>query len=188
MHYGKGLASPKPDIDWYELLRAMVPHLSHIAVLWDPVPGAVHLGAVQSTARSLGIQLQVLEVHTPADIEPAFSALRPRPDALVVLPSPFLYYQSAKLAELALKHRMPGTAMFRLFSDSGGMVTYGPDLTTSVERCAVLVAKILGGANPDDLPVERPAKFELIVNTKTVKALGLRVPDSALVRANEVIR
>ena len=105
-----------------------------------------------------------------------------------MLPSPLLYSQSPKLAELAMKYRLPGTAMFRLFSDSGGMVTYGPDLGTSVERCAILVGKILAGTRPGDLPVERPAKFELIVNAKTIKALGLTVPDSVLLRADEVIR
>jgi len=143
---------------------------------------------VQGAARAFGIQVQVLEVHTPADIEPAFSAFRPRPEAVVVLPSPLLFYQLPKLAELSLKYRLAGTAMFRLFSDSGGMVTYGPDLTTSVEACAVLVAKILSGMSPGDLPLERPAKFELVVNSKTVKALGLTVPESVLVRADEVIR
>ncbi len=185
-----GVFLDAPDFTgkWLEILRIMVPRLSHIAVLWDPAPGAVHLRAVQSSAHTFGMQVQVLEVRTPDDIERAFSALRPRPQALIVLPSPLLYSQSARLAGLALKHRLPGTSMFRLFSDSGGMVTYGPDLTTSVERCAILVAKILSGANPADLPVERPAKFELIVNSKTVKALGLTVPDSILLRADEVIR
>lgn len=185
-----GVFLDAPDFTgkWLEILRAMVPRLSQIAVFWDPAPGTVHLRAVQSTARSLGIQLQVLEVHTPSDIEPAFSEFRPRPSALAILPSPLLYYQSAKLAELALKHRLPGTAMFRLFSDSGGMVTYGPDLTSSVERCGMLVAKILGGVKAGDIPIERPAKFQLIVNLKTVKALGLTVPDSVLVSADEVLR
>jgi putative ABC transport system substrate-binding protein len=185
-----GVFLDAPDFTgkWLEILRAMVPGVSRIAVLWDPAPGDVHLRAVQSTAHSFGIQVQVLEVHTPDEIEPAFATLRSRPQALIVLPSPLLYSESAKLAQLALKNRLPSTAMFRLFSDSGGMVTYGPDLATSVERCSILVAKILGGTNPGDLPVERPAKFELIVNSKTVKALGLTVPDSVLVRADEVIR
>jgi putative ABC transport system substrate-binding protein len=185
---GVFLDAPEFTGKWLEILRAMVPRLSHTAVLWDPAPGPVHLRAVQSTARSLGIQVQVLEVHTPDEIEPAFSALNPRPQALIILPSPLLYTESARLAELAMKHRLPGTAMFRLFSDSGGMVTYGPDLATSVERCAVIVAKILSGTNPAELPIERPAKFELIVNSKTVKALGLTIPDSISYRADEVIR
>jgi putative tryptophan/tyrosine transport system substrate-binding protein len=185
---GVFLDAPAFTGKWLEILRAMVPGLSRIAVLWDPAPGDVHLRAVQSTAHSFGIQVQVLEVHAPDEIDAAFSTLRARPQALIVLPSPLLYSQSAKLAQLALKHRLAGTAMFRLFCDSGGLVTYGPDLGTSVERCAGLVAKILSGANPGDLPVERPAKFELIVNSKTVKALGLTVPDSVLVRADEVIR
>jgi len=185
---GVFLDAPEFTGKWLEILRAMVPRLSNIAVLWDPAPGPVHLRAVQGTARSLGAQVQVVEVHTPDEIEPAFSALHPRPQALVVLPSPLLYTESVKLAELAMKHRLPATAMFRLFSDSGGMVSYGPDLSTSVERCAVIVAKILRGTHPADLPIERPARFELIVNSKTVKALGLTIPDSVSVRADEIIR
>jgi len=185
---GVFLDAPEFTGKWFEILQAMVPRLSHVAVLWDPAPGPVHLQAVQRSARALGIQVQVVEVHTPAELEPAFSAFHPRPQALIVLPSPLLYSQSAKLAELAMKNRLPATSMFRLFSDSGGMVTYGPDLATSVERCAVIVAKILGGTKTAELPIERPAKFELIVNSKTVKALGLTVPDSVVVRADEVIR
>ena len=185
---GVFLDAPEFTGKWIEILQALVPRLSHIAILWDPAPGPVHLRAVQDTARSFGIQTQVVEVRAPDDIERAFATLRPRTQALIVLPSPLLYYQSAKLADLAMKHRLPGTAMFRLFSDSGGMISYGPHLAASVERCAAIVAKILSGSNPGDLQIERPAKFELILNAKTVKALGLAVPDSVLVRADEVIR
>jgi putative ABC transport system substrate-binding protein len=99
-----------------------------------------------------------------------------------------IYFQNERLAKLALKHRLPAASIFRLFAEAGGAVAYGPDQASASERCAVLVAKILGGANPAELPVERPAKFQLVVNLKTTKALGLTVPNSVLYRADEVIR
>jgi putative ABC transport system substrate-binding protein len=99
-----------------------------------------------------------------------------------------IYGQSERLAKLAMKHRLPGTSMAREFADAGGALAYGPVRAAAYERGAVLVAKILGGTKPGDLPVERPTKVQLIVNSKTVKALGLTVPDSVLVRADEVIR
>jgi putative ABC transport system substrate-binding protein len=173
---------------WFELLKAMVPGLSRVAVLWDPSPGPTHLRALQSAARSVGVRLQVFEVHQPDDIDRAFSAFRGHPQALIILPSPMIYFQNERLAKLALKHRLPAASMFRLFAEAGGAVAYGPDQASASERCAVLVAKILGGAKPAELPVERPAKFQLVVNLKTAKAFGLSVPDSVLVRADEVIR
>ena len=105
----------------------MVPGLSRVCVLWDSSPGPTHLDAVQNAARSLGIKLQVLEVRKPKDIDNAFSALRGRPQALIILPSPMIYVQSARLAKLALKHRLPATSMARTFADAGGAVAYGPD-------------------------------------------------------------
>jgi putative ABC transport system substrate-binding protein len=173
---------------WLELLKAMVPGFSRVAVLWDPSPGPTHLRALESIARSVGVQLQVLEVRKPEDIDRAFSAFRGWPQALIILPSPMMYGQSERLAELALKHRLPATSMFRVFAEAGGAVAYGHEIASMTERGAVLVAKILGGAKPAELPVERPSKFELVVNLKTTKALGLTVPDSVLVRADEVIR
>jgi putative ABC transport system substrate-binding protein len=98
------------------------------------------------------------------------------------------YVQSERLAKLAMKHRLSATSMARLFAEAGGAVAYGPELASASERSAIFVAKILGGAKPAELPVERPTKFQLVVNLKTTKALGLTVPDSVLVRADEVIR
>jgi putative tryptophan/tyrosine transport system substrate-binding protein len=143
---------------------------------------------VKSVARSLRIRLNVLEVRKPEDIERAFSGLRGQPQALIILPSPMIYVQSARLAELALKHRLPATSMARLFADSGGTIAYGPELASASERSAVFVAKVLAGAKPGDLPIERPTKVQLIVNLRTAKALGLTVPESVLYRADEVIR
>ena len=173
---------------WLELLKAIVPNLSRAVVLWDPSPGPAHLEGVKGLARSSGLQLQVIEVRKPADIVTAFSELRGRPQALIILPSPMMFMQSEQLAKLALKHRLPATSMARRFADSGGSVSYGPERSTAYERVAVLVAKILAGAKPGDLPVERPSKFELVVNLKTAKALGITIPQSILLRADEVIR
>jgi len=185
---GVFLDAPGFAAKWLELLRAFIPRLSRVAVLWDPSPGATHLEALQAVAPSLGVKLQVLEVRKPDDLDMAFASLRGRPQALIILPSPMTWGQSARLAELARTHRLPATSMAPQFARSGGALTYGPDLRSALERLAVLVAKVLNGASPADLPVERPAKFNLIVNSKTIKALGLTVPDSVLVRADEVIR
>ena len=185
---GVFLDAPELAGKWFELLRAIVPNLSRAVVLWDPIGGPTQLRAVQSIARSIGIQLQIVEVHKPDDIDRAFSAFRGRPQALIILPSPMIYAQSEQLAKLAIKHRLPATSMAREFADAGGAVAYGPERASAYRRGAVLVAKILGGARPADLPVERPTKIQLIVNLKTTQALRLTVPVSVLVRADEVIR
>jgi putative ABC transport system substrate-binding protein len=185
---GLFLDAPGFSGKWLQFLKAIVPRLSHVVVLWDPGAGAAHLQGVRSVARSWRLQLQVVEVHKPDDIDRAFSALRGRPQALIILPSPMIFAQSERLAKLAMKHRLPATSMARAFAEAGGAVAYGPERASAHERSAVSVAKILGGAKPGDLPVERPTKFELVVNLKTAKALGLTVPDSILYRADEVIR
>jgi putative ABC transport system substrate-binding protein len=130
----------------------------------------------------------VAEVHKPEDIDRAFSAFRGEPQALIILPSPMLFVQSPRLAQLALKHRLPATSMTPLFPEAGGLLGYGPHAAATMERSALFVAKILGGTKPGDLPVERPAKFELVVNLKTAKILGIAVPESILLQADEVIR
>jgi putative ABC transport system substrate-binding protein len=185
---GVFLDAPEFAGKWFELLRAMVPDLSRVAVLWDPGPGANHLHAVRSVAGSLDIKLQVLEVRKPDDLGRAFSALRGRPQAVIFLPSPMIYGQSARLAKLALKHRLPATSFAREFAIAGGAIAYGPEENSTWERNAVLMAKILGGSNPAELPIERPTKIQLVVNLKTAKALGITVPQSILLRADEVIR
>jgi putative ABC transport system substrate-binding protein len=182
------LDAPEFAGKWLELLKAISPGLSRVAVLWDPSPGVTHLKAVQGAARSSGVQLQVLEVHEPADLDEAFAAVHGRTQALIVLPSPMTYGESARLAELAMKHRLPATSMAPQFAESGGVLSYGPSFAEAAARCAILVAKVLGGAKPGDLPVERPTKLPMMVNIKTAKALGLTIPESILVRADKVIR
>jgi putative ABC transport system substrate-binding protein len=185
---GVFLGAPEFAGKWFELLQDMIPDLSRVAVLWDPAPGATHLQAVRSVAGSLNIKLQVLEVHQPHQINKAFATLRGPPQAIVILPSPMNWWQSERLARLALKYRLPATSMAPHFANAGGVISYGPDITWDDERTAVLLAKVLGGAKPAELPVERPKTYQLVVNLKTAKALGITVPQSILLRADEVIR
>jgi putative ABC transport system substrate-binding protein len=185
---GVFLDAPEIAGKWFELLKAMVPDLSRVAVLWDPGPGSTHLQAVRSVAKIFDTDLQVLEVRKADDIDRAFSSLRGRPQALIILPSPMIYGQSARLARLALKHRLPATSMDPEFANSGGALAYGPEVTSTIERLAILVAKILDGSKPAELPVERPTRIQLVVNLKTAKTLGIKISQSILLRADEVIR
>jgi putative ABC transport system substrate-binding protein len=127
-------------------------------------------------------------VRKPEDIDKAASAFRGRPQALISLPSPMMYVESTRLAKLAQGQRVPGTSMFRVFAEAGGALSYGPEMTATVERCAVLVARILHGAKPGALPLAQPEAFELVVNLKTAKAIGMSVPESVLAGATAVIR
>jgi putative ABC transport system substrate-binding protein len=185
---GVFLDAPEFAGKWFELLKAMIPNLSLVSVLWDPGAGITHVESVRSVAESLDIELQILEVHKPADLDGAFAKLHDRPQAVVILPSPMIYGQSARLARLALKHRLPATSMDPEFANAGGALAYGPELTSTIERIAIFVAKILGGSSPAELPVERPTKIQLVVNLKTAKTLGITTPQSILLRADEVIR
>jgi putative ABC transport system substrate-binding protein len=185
---GVFLDAPEFAGKWFELLKAMLPDLSRVAVFWDPEPGTTHLRAVRRVAVSLGIKLQILEVRKPTDIDAAFSALRGSPQALVILPSPMIYAQSPQFARLALEHLLPATAFAREFADAGGTIAYGPELISSWQRMAVLTGRILGGSSAAGLPVERPEKIRLVVNLRTAKALGITIPESILLRADEVIR
>jgi putative ABC transport system substrate-binding protein len=185
---GLFLDAPEFATKWLELLKAMVPRLSRVAVLWDPAPGATHLSAIQGAARAMNVQLQVIEVRNLDDIEKAFSSFRSRTQALILLPSPLTWVQSPRLAELSMKHRLPAVSIANLFAENGGTLSYGPDMQSANERIAGMMAQILGGAKPGDLPVERPTKFSLTVNLKTAKALGVTIPESVLVSADKVIR
>jgi putative tryptophan/tyrosine transport system substrate-binding protein len=185
---GVFLDAPEFAGKWIELLRAIVPGLKRVAVLWDPAPGAAHLKAVQDTARLLGLQIQTHEVRTPDDLDKAFAAFRGRPQAVIILPSPMTFIHSARLADLAQKYRLPGTSIARAFAEAGGAVSYGPNIAETSERNAVQVAKILDGAKPGDLPIERPNKFDFVINMKTINTLGLKVPTSLLAGAEQVGR
>jgi len=185
---GVFLDAPEFAGKWFELLKAIVPKLTRVAVLWDPGPGSNHLDAVRSVAASLGIELQVLEVHKPDDIDTAFDTLHARTQAVISLPSPLIYNQSTRLSRLALEHQLPAASMFKEFADAGGTLAYGPEVTSATTSIAMLVAKVLSGSKPAELPVERPTKFQFVVNVKTAKTLGPVIPQSILLRADEVIR
>src|SRR5262249_32761230 len=124
---GVFLDAPEFAGQWFQLLKAMIPRLSRVLVLWDPSPGTAHLHAVQEFAKSLRIQLQVIEVRNPRDIDKAFSALRGNPQAVIILPSPLMYLQNEQLATLAMKRRLPGTSMAHAFAEAGGTIAYGPE-------------------------------------------------------------
>lgn len=185
---GVFLDAPEFSGKWLDLLRAMIPGLSRVAVLWDPSPGDAHLRALQAIAPSFGVQLELLEVRKPEDIDAAASGFRGRPQALITLPSPMMFAENARVVRLATKQRLPATSIFRVFAEAGGVVSYGPDAGAVAERLAVFVTKILRGAKPGDLPIERPTRFELVVNLKAAKALNLTIPESVLAGADKVIR
>jgi len=147
------------------------------------------LRAADVAARALGVRLQVVDVRGPGDFDKAFSDMtRARAGAVTVMGSTMIISGRTRLVELAAKHRLPALYTWRWFVDSGGLISYGPIVADIFRRTASYVDKILKGANPADRPVEQPTKFELVINLKTAKALGLTIAPSVLVRADEVIQ
>jgi putative tryptophan/tyrosine transport system substrate-binding protein len=186
---GVFLDAPEFTSKWLEILKLLKPGLSRVAVLWDPSPGATHLRGLESAAKALAVELEVIKIQTPEDINRTIAALgEARAQALIELPSPLMFGQSARVGALVRQRGLLAISMWRRFAEGGGAVSYGPDFDESGERAALILAKILSGAKPGDLPIERPNKFEFIINQKTIKELGLSVPDSLLQRADELIR
>ena len=190
-----GLASLIPDLvgKCLELLNQAVPRVSRVAVLWPP--GALGerteknmLTGADEAGRALGVRLQFVEARRPADLDRAFSEMtRGRVGALAVLPSTILVRERRRLVDLAAKNRLPAIYTQTEFADAGGLMAYGPNAADLHRRAATYVDKILKGAQPADLPVEQPTKFELVINLKTAKALGMTIPPSLLARADQVI-
>jgi putative ABC transport system substrate-binding protein len=176
-----------------EQLRQAVPGVSRVAVLWQP--GGIGertekdmLKEAEVATRALGVRLQLVEARGPADIDRAFSDMtRGRAGALTVLGSVMFLNERRRLVDLAAKNRLPVVYAQREFVDAGGLMAYGPNVADLFRRAATYVDKILKGAKPGDLPVEQPTKFDLVVNLKTAKALGLTIPPSLLLRADQVI-
>jgi ABC-type uncharacterized transport system substrate-binding protein len=147
------------------------------------------LKATDVAARALGVRLQSVEARSPADFDRAFSEMtRARADALTLWGSPIFFNARRRLVDLAAKNRLPAVYTMREYADAGGLMTYGPNQADLNRRAATYVDKILKGIKPADLPVEQAAKFELVINLKTAKALGLTIPPSLLGRADEVIQ
>jgi putative ABC transport system substrate-binding protein len=176
-----------------EMLKEIVPTLSRVAILWQPGTLSEEafkqmLKETQATARSLGVQLQVVEAKEVADFDAAFSAMvKQRAEALIVLVNPMFNVQRGHIIERAAKHRLPAIYEWKEFVRSGGLLSHGADVQDIYRRAAGFVDKILKGAKPADLPVEGPTRFDLAVNLKTAKALGLTIPPALLQRADQVI-
>lgn len=187
---GLTIVAPELNVKRLELLKEAIPRISRVAVLWDSAGASYDpFETLEAAARSLGLRLQPIEVRGPKDFETAFAeARRHRAEALLVLPSPVLNYQRTRLPELAARDRLPASFQAREFVEAGGLMSYGPHLPDVARRAATYVHKILKGSKPAELPVEQPIKFELVVNLKTAKALGLTIPPTILTRADEVIR
>jgi putative ABC transport system substrate-binding protein len=173
-----------------ELLKEVSPRVKRVAVLWGPYPfSAAVLREVESASHTLGLTLREIEVREAIELDSAFARMTAwRAEALLVLPHPMFVAQRTRLAELAAKHRLPSTYHQKGFVEVGGLMSYGPDVAHMSRRAAGYVDRILKGAKPGELPVQQPTKFELVINLKTAKALGITIPQSILLQADEVIR
>jgi putative ABC transport system substrate-binding protein len=179
---------PEFRTKWLQLLQEAVPRLSSVAALWDPATGPYQLKAIEEAARLLKLDLRILEVRSRADLEGSFlAAAGAKVDAVLILSSPVFGANSKVVADLALGHRFPAVTLFPDFARAGGLMAYGPNLLDTYRQLGGMVAKVLRGTKPAELPVELPTKFELVINVKTAKTLGLEVPTSILLRADEVI-
>ena len=174
-----------------EMLISALPKAKRIAVLWNPdtpshTPG---LKALEEAARTLRVQLQPVVARTGAELQGAFSAMaRAQVQGVVVIGGPPYIAERLRMAELAIKYRLPTMFALKNHVEAGGLMSYGPDYSDLLRRSAIYVDKILKGAKPGDLPVEQPTKFELVINLKTAKVLGLKIPQSLLQRADELIQ
>jgi len=172
----------------FELLREVVPNLRRLAVVHNAGYGAVivEMGEVRPVARGLGLELIELEIRRAEDIDPAFESLKGRVDALYVASDPLVNTHRIHINSLALAAQLPSMHGFREFVEAGGLMSYGANFADMFRRAADLVDKILRGVKPGEIPVEQPTRFDLVINVKTAKALGLKIPDKLLALANEV--
>ena len=175
-----------------ELLKEAIPKARRVAVLWNDVAGSSDADEIKQTeivARGLGIKLQVVSVQAPDRFQDAFAAFKKgNADALVIIQNAFTNFHSKQLLELAAKNKLPSMCEGPYFIEAGCLISYGPDVIHQYHRAATFVDKILKGAKPADIPVEQPKKFELIINLKAAKQIGLTIPPNVLARADRVIR
>ena len=174
---------------WLQLLREAAPGIRQVGLAWDSTTGPGQLTAATAAAQGLGIELHVMEFRSAEDLGSALEGgVSAGSRAVVLLSSPLISVGSPQIAEFTVKHRLPAISPFRRFADAGGLMSYGPDFDNFRRRAAAYVDRILRGAKAGDLPIERPTKHELVLNAKTAKTFGLRIPQTLLVRADEVIR
>ena len=175
---------------WLELLKEMAPTIARVAVVRDPTArtGGGQLGAIQAVAPSLGVDVRPIDPHDPADIERALSAFSPdAKTGLIVTSSRLARVHRELIVTLAARYRLPAIYAFRAYVAAGGLMFYGPDATDPYRRAAGYVDRVLKGEKPQNLPVQAPTKYELVINLKAAKTLGLGVPETLLTRADEVI-
>jgi putative ABC transport system substrate-binding protein len=174
-----------------EFLRELVPSAKRIAVLVNPTNARVTEGTLRDlepAARAKGLQIQIVQASTSREIDGAFAAFaRERPDALFIAADPFFASRRLQLSLLAMRHALPAVYSGREYAEVGGLITYGSDITDAYRRAGVYVGRIIKGAKPEDMPVEQAEKLELIVNVQSARALGISVPQSLLIAADEVI-
>jgi putative ABC transport system substrate-binding protein len=187
-----GLDNVGPDLKGkqFQLLKEVAPKVSRVAVLWNPANLVETFGFKEmvSAAAVIGVEIQSIDVRTPDDYLAAFATVTAsRADALYAFGNPVNFKNRQLIADFALKSRLPSIYEERIFVESGGLLSYAPSFIEMFRRAATYVDKILKGAKPADLPVEQPTKFELVINLKTAKALGLTIPQSLLLRADQVI-
>jgi ABC-type uncharacterized transport system substrate-binding protein len=171
-----------------EHFKEAFPTVARVAALYDPTTSPTVLKEMEDGARRLKVQLRILEARTPEDLDGAFKkASEWKAAALSILASPFFRSQRVRIAALAIEHHFPTMVPHRAYVEAGGLISYGPDFRDLIRRASVFVDKILKGAKPADLPVEQATKFELVINLKTAKALGVTIPQTLLQRADQVI-
>ena len=188
-----GLTTQAPELHGkaLQLLKEAVPTASRVAILWDPTePGRREIAKeAESAGQALGLRVQLLEARSPSELESRFMAMaREGVEAVQVQPSQMIGGHREQIAKLAVRSRLPTIAVFRPFPEIGGLMSYGLSYSAQYRRAAYYVAKLLGGARASDLPIEQPTKFKFVINLKTAKALGLTIPQSILLRADEVIQ
>jgi ABC-type uncharacterized transport system substrate-binding protein len=196
-----GLSELTPELGAkrLELLKEVVPRVRRVAVLWKPASServsdnfrfwSSDWIEMRAAAQVLGMTLQSAEIRGPEDFDSAFSTMiRERADALIAFSDPLILFNGRRIADLAAKNRLPAVYASREFVEAGGLMAYGPSISDMFRRAASYVGKILKGAKPADLPMEQPTKFELVINLKAARALGLVIPQSLLIRADQVIR
>jgi putative ABC transport system substrate-binding protein len=185
---GLFLDAPSLCGKWLQQISEIIPTVKKIAVLWDVTTGTYQLDAIKAVATTASIDLVIMEFRDNAGLDSALeSGLKQGPQAVIQLGSPLIRQAGTRTAEILSDRRIPGISQFRTFPDGGGLMSYGPDLIHLYRRVGPIVGKVLHGARPADLPIERPTKFELVINLKAAKALSVTIPGPLLAPADEVI-
>jgi putative ABC transport system substrate-binding protein len=176
---------------WLELLKEIAPRVKRVAVLFNPATATfaeIYLNPFKAAAASLGVEVIAARVHDMSELESVVAAQAREPDGgLIAMPDSFLNARPGEITSLASRYRLPAVYPYRFYTEHGGLLSYGVDLVDNYRHAATYADRILKGAQPSELPVQAPVKFELVINLKTAKALGLTVPDHLLARADEVI-